>query len=53
MPNGPDFSRDKEYERLLSEAHLKLGELNGITQVLPDPAGQRIQGGRVVFNQDY
>lgn len=37
MPNGPDYNRDADYEKLLSEAHLKLGELNGITQVLPDP----------------
>jgi len=33
----PNYTRDAEYEKLLSEAHLKLGELNGITQVLPDP----------------
>lgn len=31
------YERDAEYEKLLAEAHLKLGELNGITQVLPDP----------------
>jgi Fic family protein len=37
MPAGPSYQRDNEYERLLAEAHLKLGELNGITQVLPDP----------------
>ena len=37
MPTGPQYQRDAEYEKLLSEAHLKLGELNGITQVLPDP----------------
>jgi Fic family protein len=37
MPNGPAYTRDTEYERLISEAYLKLGELNGITQVLPDP----------------
>lgn len=37
MPTGIDFKRDTEYERLLAEAHHKLGELNGITQVLPDP----------------
>jgi len=37
MPKGLDYTRDTEYERLLAEAHLKLGELNGITQVLPDP----------------
>lgn len=37
MPKGPQFTRDSEYEQLLAEAHLKLGELNGVTQVLPDP----------------
>lgn len=37
MPHGPAYDRDPEYEKLLSEAHLKLGQLNGITQVLPDP----------------
>ncbi len=37
MPHGPKFNRDSEYEQLLAEAHLKLGELNGVTQVLPEP----------------
>ncbi len=37
MPQGPSFERDSEYEHLLTEAHLKLGELKGISQVLPNP----------------
>lgn len=37
LPKGPIYKRDPEYDHLLAEAYHKLGELNGITQVLPNP----------------
>lgn len=36
-PNGPTIETDMECIRLLSEAERALGELKGITELLPDP----------------
>lgn len=37
FPNGPQLSLDLETVNLISSAHLDLGELKGITNLLPDP----------------
>lgn len=36
-PNGPSLVFDNEYQNLLASASIALGELKGITNLLPDP----------------